>query len=83
MARPKKYEFGTKNISISLPVDILHILDKKAIQAGKKRSEFITFILETAIKDRVEYASMKAKEHNRQFYYWKSEKERLESERDE
>jgi len=80
MARPKIYEFGTENISLSVPKDVLEVLKKRAKQADKPLSSFVGLILKTAVLNDIDYSKLMAKHHNRQMQYWLSEKNRIEAE---
>ena len=77
MARPRKYEFGTETMSLSLPKEVLEVLRKRAETSGKSLSSFAALILKMAVFNDSEYAKLMAKHYNKQMQYWLSESERL------
>ena len=82
MGRPMKYEFGTENISLSLPKDVLDVLRDKAKKADKPLSSFAGLIIKSAVMKDEDYATLMAKHHNRLMQYWISEKNRIEADKD-
>ena len=77
MGRHKKYTEGTKIISLSIDLDVHKDVERLSKEHGKSVSAFLNDIIRTVVHNDFEYASMMAKKHYREFYFWKGEKERL------
>lgn len=77
MGRKKKYQNGSTLITLNMDNDVLDVIDIKAKQVGKNRSEFMTDICKfVAMKDN-EFCTMKAKQAAQDLFYWKSKAEAL------
>jgi len=79
MGRNTKYQGGTEILSLSIDKDVREAAIIKAKEMGISVSEMVTNILRSYTFNELDYARMMMKKHNREFYFWKSQKEALES----
>ena len=84
MGRTAKYgKENAKIISIAIDPEVLEHISNNAKKANISRSDYINQVLKGVAYSDVEFARMKMKQANSDFYYWKGKKELWESEKDE
>lgn len=80
MGRHKVYLEGTATACISLPQGIMNMIDAKAAQINKTRSEYIGLVLTRYAASEPDFAKMMAKKACSEMNYWKYIADRLEQE---
>ena len=80
MGRNRKYDTKTDTICLSIEMDVLELIEKKAKRAGKNRSEYITAILRHFAYNEGQFCKMKARKAAQDLFYWKSRAETMEAE---
>ena len=80
MGRKRKYNTKTEIMSLSIEIEVLELIEKKAKRAGKNRSEYITEILRHFACNEGQFCKMKARKAAQDLFYWKSRAETMEAE---
>jgi len=83
MVRPKKYKAKAEIVSFSCDPDIIRHITENSKKANISRSDYINQAIKAVAYSDVEFARMKMKQANSDFYYWKGKKELWESEKHE